>query len=131
MTEDEIKKLWTALDGANAGTKPQRKLRIVTAGSLKLRLITVQRGGEVQGMEWADLDLNTAWRSIPAEKSVDKFQGKEAEVVLISMVTSGAEDLLRLIEFLYSKNRLNVAISRARCLAVVVANPHLLEIPCN
>jgi hypothetical protein len=63
--------------------------------------------------------------------TVDKFQGQEAEVVLISMTTSSAEDLPRNIEFLYSKNRLNVAISRARCLAVVVANPRLLEIPCQ
>ncbi|MBF0400372.1 MAG: TM0106 family RecB-like putative nuclease [Magnetococcales bacterium] len=63
--------------------------------------------------------------------TVDKFQGQEAEVVLISMVTSSAEDLPRNIEFLYSKNRLNVAISRARTLAVIVANPNLLEIPCQ
>lgn len=46
-------------------------------------------------------------------------------------VTSSAEDLPRNIEFLYSKNRLNVAVSRAQCLAVVVANPKLLEIPCG
>ncbi|ABK43794.1 conserved hypothetical protein [Magnetococcus marinus MC-1] len=63
--------------------------------------------------------------------TVDKFQGQEAEVVIISMVTSGAEDLPRDIEFLYSKNRLNVAISRARTLAMIVANPNLLEIPCQ
>jgi len=63
--------------------------------------------------------------------TVDKFQGQEAPVVLVSMVTSSAEDLPRNIEFLYSKNRLNVAISRAQCLAVVVANPKLLEIPCG
>ena len=63
--------------------------------------------------------------------TVDKFQGQEAEVVIISMVTSSAEDLPRNIEFLYSKNRLNVAISRARALAIIVANPNLLEIPCQ
>lgn len=63
--------------------------------------------------------------------TVDKFQGQEAPIVLISMVTSSAEDLPRNIEFLYSKNRLNVAVSRAQCLAVVVANPKLLEIPCG
>ena len=63
--------------------------------------------------------------------TVDKFQGQEARIVLISMVTSSAEDLPRNIEFLYSKNRLNVAVSRAQCLAVVVANPKLLEIPCG
>lgn len=47
------------------------------------------------------------------------------------MVASSAEDLPRNIEFLYSKNRLNVAISRAQCLAVVVVNRKLLEIPCG
>lgn len=47
------------------------------------------------------------------------------------MVTSGADDLPRDIEFLFSKNRLNVAISRARTLAIIIANPRLLEIPCN
>ena len=63
--------------------------------------------------------------------TVDKFQGQEAAVVLISMTTSSGEDLSRNIEFLYSRNRLNVAISRARCLAVIFARPRLLEISCN
>jgi uncharacterized protein len=63
--------------------------------------------------------------------TVDKFQGQEAEVVLVSMTTSGAEDLPRDIEFLYSRNRLNVALSRARSLALVAASPRLLEIPCG
>lgn len=63
--------------------------------------------------------------------TVDKFQGQEAPITLISMVTSSAEDMPRNIEFLYSKNRLNVAVSRAQCLAVVVTNLNLLEIPCS
>ncbi len=63
--------------------------------------------------------------------TVDKFQGQEAEVVIISMATSSGEDLPRNIEFLYSKNRLNVAISRARCLAVLIANPALMDIACK
>ena len=62
---------------------------------------------------------------------VDKFQGHEVSIVLISMVTFIAEDLPRNIEVLYSKNRLNVIVSRAQCLAVVVANPKFLEIPCG
>lgn len=69
LTEDEIKKVWAALDQAAGGKKAQRKLRLLTAGSLKLRLVTAQRGGEVQLMEWNDLDLDTAWWTIPAEKS--------------------------------------------------------------
>lgn len=63
--------------------------------------------------------------------TVDKFQGQEAAVVLISMATSSGEDLPKDIGFTFSKNRLNVAISRARCLAVIFANPRLLEVSCN
>jgi hypothetical protein len=50
---------------------------------------------------------------------------------LVSMATSSGDDLPRNIEFLYSRNRLNVAISRARCPAVIFANPRLLEISCS
>jgi uncharacterized protein len=63
--------------------------------------------------------------------TVDKFQGQEAPVVILSMTSSGADDLPRGIEFLFSRNRLNVAISRARCLAMIVASPRLLEVPCG
>ncbi|MGC8657563.1 MAG: TM0106 family RecB-like putative nuclease [Desulfomonilaceae bacterium] len=63
--------------------------------------------------------------------TVDKFQGQESEVVIVSMTSSSGEYLPRRIEFLYSKNRLNVAISRARILAILVVNPLLLSIKCN
>jgi superfamily I DNA and/or RNA helicase len=63
--------------------------------------------------------------------TVDKFQGQEAAVVLVSMTTSSGDDLPRDIGFLYSRNRLNVAISRARCLAVVYASPRLLDVSCS
>src|SRR3546814_12486876 len=73
-------------------------------------------------------------RTLPAGAlvgTVDKCQGQEAPVVLVSMATSSGDDLPRNIDFLYSRNRLNVAISRARCLAVIYANPRLLEITCR
>ena len=63
--------------------------------------------------------------------TVDKFQGQEAAVVLISMASSSAENIPRGVEFLFSRNRLNVAISRARCLAVIFASPELLAVPCS
>jgi uncharacterized protein len=63
--------------------------------------------------------------------TVDKFQGQEAEVVIISMATSSGEEMPRNIDFLFSKNRLNVAISRAKCLAILIANPELLSTPCK
>lgn len=61
--------------------------------------------------------------------SVDKFQGQEAPVVILSMCTSDAAESPRGIDFLFSKNRLNVAISRAQALAIVVANPKLANTP--
>jgi uncharacterized protein len=59
--------------------------------------------------------------------TVDKFQGREAPIVFYSMATSSAEDVPRSLQFLFSRNRLNVAVSRAMCLAIVVASPVLLE----
>jgi superfamily I DNA and/or RNA helicase len=63
--------------------------------------------------------------------TVDKFQGQEAPVVLYSMTTSTPEDAPRGMEFLYSLHRLNVAISRARCVAVMVASPTLFNVQCK
>ena len=63
--------------------------------------------------------------------TVDKFQGQEAPIVLYSMATSTPADAPRGMEFLYSLNRLNVATSRARCVAAVVANPALLAPDCR
>ena len=63
--------------------------------------------------------------------TVDKFQGQEAEVVIVSMATSSGDYLPRFIEFLYSRNRTNVAISRAKCLALFIANPALMSICCS
>lgn len=57
--------------------------------------------------------------------SVDKFQGQEAAVVFLSMCTSDASECPRGLDFLLNKNRINVAISRAQTLAVVVGNPNL------
>jgi uncharacterized protein len=63
--------------------------------------------------------------------TVDTFQGQQATVVFFSMATSSSADVPRNLEFLFSRNRLNVAVSRARCLAYVVASPRLLEVGCR
>ena len=64
----------------------------------------------------------------PRVGTVDKFQGQEAEVSIVSMTTSDAESMPRDASFLLSPNRLNVAVSRARCLAVIVASGGLLDL---
>ena len=63
--------------------------------------------------------------------TVDKFQGREAPVVFFSMATSSGDDIPRGLDFLFSRNRLNVAISRAKALAVLVCSPRLLETRCR
>jgi uncharacterized protein len=63
--------------------------------------------------------------------TVDKFQGQEGAVAIYSMASSSAEDAPRGMDFLYERNRLNVAISRARAVAILVASPRLLEVHCR
>jgi len=63
--------------------------------------------------------------------TVDKFQGQEAAIVVYSVTTSSHADAPRGMEFLYSLNRLNVAVSRARCVCVLVASPAIFEPACN
>ncbi len=59
--------------------------------------------------------------------TVDKFQGQEAPVSIYTMATSLPQDAPRGLGFLFSLNRLNVATSRAKALAIVVASPELLK----
>jgi predicted RecB family nuclease len=61
--------------------------------------------------------------------TVDRCQGQEAPVVLFSLATSSAVDAPRGLDFVLSPNRINVALSRARALAVVVGSPQLLDAP--
>jgi superfamily I DNA and/or RNA helicase len=63
--------------------------------------------------------------------TVDKFQGREAPVVFFSMASSTGQDVPRGLEFLFNRNRFNVAISRARALAVVVSSPRLMDVKCR
>jgi len=57
--------------------------------------------------------------------TVDKFQGREAPIVIISMASSNALTSPRGLNFLFDPNRLNVAVSRAQSLAILVASNEL------
>jgi predicted RecB family nuclease len=73
-------------------------------------------------------------RAVPAGVrvgTVDMFQGREAPVVFYAMTCSSGEDVPRGIDFLFSRNRMNVAISRAQCIAVLVHSPRLLDADCR
>lgn len=72
------------------------------------------------------LDADRRTKGVPVG-TVDRFQGREAAVVFFTMTTSSAEDMTRGADFLFSRNRLNVAVSRARCLAYLVCTEALLN----
>jgi hypothetical protein len=63
--------------------------------------------------------------------TVDKFQGQEAPVVICSLTTSSPEEAPRGMGFLYSPNRLNVAVSRAKTACILVGSPALFEPECR
>jgi uncharacterized protein len=63
--------------------------------------------------------------------TVDKFQGREAPLAIYSMATSSADDASRGLEFLYDHRRLNVATSRAKAMAIIVASPRLVQASCR
>jgi predicted RecB family nuclease len=63
--------------------------------------------------------------------TVDRFQGQEAAAVLVSMASSSGDQAPRGLTFLFSRNRMNVAISRGRCVATVVASPELTAAACR
>ncbi len=107
-----------------------------------LRRRWTDRNGETRQLTLDDLLVVTPYNAQVARLvarlpegarvgTVDRFQGQEAPIVFVSMATSTAEELPRAMDFLFSLNRLNVAVSRARSLAVLVCNPGLLRIRCR
>ena len=63
--------------------------------------------------------------------TIDKFQGQQAPVTIISMTTSDSDSLPRNVDFFFSRNRLNVGLSRSQCLSIVIMNKKILEINCK
>jgi uncharacterized protein len=60
--------------------------------------------------------------------TVDRFQGQQAAVVIMSMATSSPGDVSRGLDFLLSRNRLNVAISRGQWATYLVYSPEITDI---
>jgi superfamily I DNA and/or RNA helicase len=101
--------------------------------------IFINKKGEEKKIEWEHIlfvapynyQVNKLREALGMQArvgSVDKFQGQEAPIVFLSMCASNASDSPRGLDFLLDKHRLNVAISRAQCLAIVVASPSLSQV---
>jgi len=100
------------------------------------------KDGSTRALEPADIivvapynaQVNALQDALPAGirvGTVDKFQGQEAPVCLVSMTASSVEETPRGMDFLFSLNRINVAVSRAKGLALVFGAPRLREAKCN
>ena len=63
--------------------------------------------------------------------TVDKFQGQQAPISILSMTSSDDDNAPRGIDFLFDPKRLNVAVSRAQCLSVVIMNKNLFRSDIN
>ncbi|NKK60261.1 TM0106 family RecB-like putative nuclease [Rhizobium leguminosarum bv. viciae] len=101
----------------------------------------VDRDGQVHPLSLDDIVIITPYNSqvLQIQKrlrsarigTVDKFQGQEAPIAIYSMATSSYAEAPRGMEFLYSANRFNVAISRAKCLSILVASPAIFDPECK
>lgn len=103
---------WTGKDGA---TRPLREHDIIVVAPYNAQ-------------------VNALRETLPAGirvGTVDKFQGQEAPVCIVSMTASSAEETPRGMDFLFSLNRINVAVSRAKALALVFGAPRLREAKCE
>ncbi len=71
--------------------------------------------------------LDTAGYNQVRVGTVDKFQGQEGMVVIVSLACSSADDAPRGLDFLLDRNRLNVAISRGKSVCYAVYSRNLLS----
>jgi superfamily I DNA and/or RNA helicase len=105
---------WIEAAGTPARPLAQTDFIVVTPYNAQVQCIT--RTLERAGLE--DVPVGT----------VDKFQGREAVIAIVSLATSDATELPRGLEFLLSRNRLNVSISRAQWAAFLIHSPRLLDV---
>jgi uncharacterized protein len=92
------------------------------------------RGDDILVVAPYNLAVRCIRERVPASVrvgTVDRFQGQQAPVVFYAMSCSAGEEAPRGVEFLFDDHRLNVAVSRAQCLAILVHSPRLLDADCR
>jgi predicted RecB family nuclease len=134
---------WVAVQHeGNAQTSPEEVAAIATACAELLNGNWSDTDGSIRRMSPQDVivvapynaQVNALREALPKDirvGTVDKFQGQEAPVCIVSMTASSAEETTRGMEFLLSLNRINVAVSRAKALALVFGAPRLREAKCE
>ncbi|MFP3714522.1 TM0106 family RecB-like putative nuclease [Puerhibacterium sp. TATVAM-FAB25] len=117
LVRSHLGRAWTDPGERDPGRRerPLGQDDVLVVAPYNAQVATVRRALEAAGYD--DVRVGT----------VDKFQGQEAPVVIVSMTASSAEDVPRGVEFLLNRNRLNVAVSRGQWCAYVVHSPALVE----
>lgn len=126
----------------NAQIAPEEVEAIRTASETLIGGTWTGKDGVTRPMQESDIivvapynaQVNALREALPSGirvGTVDKFQGQEAPACLVSMTASSAEETPRGMEFLFSLNRINVAVSRAMGLALVFGSPRLREAKCE
>ncbi len=111
-TGELLRGTWTEKDGS---TRPMRQTDIIVVAPYNAQ-VNALRDALPDGIRVG---------------TVDKFQGQQAPVCLVSMTASSAEETPRGMEFLFSLNRINVAVSRTKGLSLVFGAPRLREAKCE
>ena len=112
IVDELLGRTWTGFDGSTRDLTLD-DIMIVAPYNAQVACLTEHLGGPA--------DVGT----------VDRFQGRQAPVAIYSMATSTPGEAPRGMDFLYSLERLNVAVSRAQGLAIVVCSPQLLRPSCQ
>ncbi len=102
---------WTDEDG----TRPLGQADVLVVAAYNAQVLMIRR------------HLRKAGLGQVMVGTVDKFQGREAPVVFFSLAASSADDVPRGISFLLNRNRVNVAVSRAKYAAYIVRSPRLAD----
>ncbi|HVV30451.1 MAG TPA: TM0106 family RecB-like putative nuclease [Mycobacteriales bacterium] len=105
---------WTAPD-EDSGPRPLAERDILVVAPYNAQVSAVRRA--LDGAGFKEVRVGT----------VDKFQGQEAPVVIVSMTASAPSEVPRGMGFLLNRNRVNVAVSRAKWRTVIVRSPSLTD----
>jgi uncharacterized protein len=97
------------------GMTPLAQEHILVVTPYNAQVVTIRSRLEAAGLTQVEVG------------TVDKFQGRQAPVVFVSMAASSADDAPRGVSFLFNRNRLNVAVSRAKYTAVIVRSALLTD----
>lgn len=120
LVGEAVGRTWTkdpdAAPGTEDGPRPLTDQDVIVITPYNAQVATIRRALDVAGFHGTTVG------------TVDRFQGREAAIAIVSMAASSAEDVPRGLDFLLSTNRLNVSISRGQWAAYLVYSPALCDV---